>query len=88
NTEKDSYIIQLLDKNQKVVSEIKNKKKYRFENVKPGDYKIRILIDNNGDGNWTPGDVKTFREPEDVFFFEELITIRANWERNDVNINF
>lgn len=87
-TDKEHYNIQLLDKNYKLISEIKDKKKYRFENVKPGEYRIRILVDNDGDGSWTPGDINEFREPEDVFFLDEVLTIRANWEREDVNISF
>ncbi|MDQ3535529.1 MAG: Ig-like domain-containing domain [Bacteroidota bacterium] len=87
-TEVENFLIQLVDKNFKVISEIKNKKKYRFENLKPGEYKIRIFIDNDGDGSWTPGNINEFREPEDVVFLEELITIRGNWEMKDVNIRF
>ncbi|CAN5434624.1 Ig-like domain-containing protein [soil metagenome] len=87
STEQDSFIVQLLDKGYKVIDELRNQRNYKFNNVKPGDYRIRILVDNDNDGTWDPGNIHEYKEPEDVFFHDEIISIRANWERTDVNIN-
>jgi len=84
-----SFTIQLLDKQgQKVQEEIKNKYEYSFNQVKPGDYIIRVFIDNNNNGKWDPGNIFNRIEPEDVFFFPEIITVRANWEITDINLEF
>lgn len=84
----ESYFIQLLDKNYKVIKELRNRKNFKFQDVLPGDYNVRILIDNNNNGEWFPGNINTKVEPEDVILHPEVLTIRANWERKDVNISF
>lgn len=88
DTDKESYIVQLLDNNFKVIREIKNQKKYTLTNVPPGEYSIRILIDNNNNGIWEPGNIKENIAPEDIIFYPEIISLRANWELEDVNLSF
>jgi hypothetical protein len=84
-----SYTIQLLDKQGfRIQQEVKNKSEYSFQHVKPGEYRIRVYIDNNNDGIWDPGNVFRLVEPEDVFFFGEPISVRANWEIMDINLEF
>jgi uncharacterized protein (DUF2141 family) len=88
-TEHPAYTIQLLEKQgYKVQQEIKNQAEYIFQHVKPGEYRIRVYIDNNNDGTWDPGNVFRLAEPEDVFFFEEIISLRANWEITDIILEF
>lgn len=88
-SDQTSFTIQLLDKQGlKVQKEIKNEFDYSFENVKPGDYLIRVIIDNNQNGIWDPGNIYEFIEPEDVYFFPEVISVRANWEITDINLEF
>lgn len=84
-TSETSYIIQLLNKNNQVVDSKTNPKKFSFTNVTPGDYKLRVLIDSNQNGNWDPGNILEKRDPEPVIFYlnseeKDLLTIRANWE--------
>jgi hypothetical protein len=89
NSEHISYTIQLLDKQGlRKQGEIKNKKEYSFGQVKPGDYFIRVLIDNNNNGKWDPGNIFKNMEPEDVYFFPNVITVRANWEITDIILEF
>lgn len=84
-----SFTIQLLDKQGvKVQDEIKNTFNYAFNNVKPGEYIIRVFIDNNNNGIWEPGNILKSIEPEDVFFLDEVISVRANWEINDIDLEF
>lgn len=81
STEYTSYIIQLLDKTRKVAREIKNESNFIFRNLTPGEYHIRILIDNNEDGEWSLGNILENIPPEEVYFYPEPLIIRANWER-------
>jgi hypothetical protein len=62
------------------VAEIENQKEYTFSNIEPGIYKFRILIDENGNGEWEPGDILKRQAPEPIFFYDKEIPIRANWE--------
>jgi len=51
-----------------------------FEYLKPGDYYIRLFIDDNGNGKWDPGDLKTRRKPEEVYYYPKKLSLKANWE--------
>lgn len=82
-----SYFIQLVDLQNKLIVELYNIKNYHFKMVQPGKYKIRVLIDNNGNGVWDPGNMKKNQEPEEVLFFPKVISIRANWEMHQ-NLRF
>ena len=51
-----------------------------FEYLKPGDYYVRMFIDENGNGKWDTGDLATHRQPEVVFYYPKKLTLMANWE--------
>lgn len=51
-----------------------------FEYLKPGDYFLRMFIDENGNGKWDTGDLTTHRHPEQVYYYPKKITLKANWE--------
>ena len=88
NTEFQHFFIQLLDKSGKVVRELENERNFIFRDLAPGEYRIRILIDNNGDGEWSLGNILENIPPEEVYFYPESLIIRANWERELDEINF
>jgi uncharacterized protein (DUF2141 family) len=87
-TEFNSFSIQLMKGGKEVVNEIYNQKAYEFINVEPGQYTIRVIIDNNGNGKWDPGNIFDNIEPEDVFFYPEELTLRPNWELTDIDLSF
>ena len=84
----NSFNIQLIKGKNDVVSEIQNIKQYEFDMVNAGEYSIRVFIDNNNNGKWDPGNIFKNEEPEDLFFYPDRITIRANWELTDINLEF
>lgn len=84
----NSFNIQLLKGKNEVVSEVQNEKQYVFNQVNAGQYSIRVFIDNNNNGKWDPGNIFKDEQPEDIFFYPEKITIRANWELTDINLEF
>ncbi|MEM7548411.1 MAG: Ig-like domain-containing protein [Bacteroidota bacterium] len=86
-TEKENFTLQLLS-GADVVSEINNEKKYRFENLKPGEYSIRILIDENGDGIWSKGNYRTNTQPEPIYNYSLSIPVKKNWEIENNVITF
>jgi len=78
---KANKIVQLVDQNYKVEAEQKTKdNKFNFLNVKSGAYLIRIIVDSNGNGQWDYGNVEKDIEPEKVYFSEEVIRVKANFE--------
>jgi len=87
-TEKESFFIQLLTPNFELVEQISNIKEYEFLDIEPGDYLIRVLVDNNNNGIWEPGNYFLHEQNEDVYLYPEKITLRANWEITDINLLF
>ena len=80
----ESFTIQLLDQNFKVLREAYNQKKVDFSYLPPGTYMIRALIDKNGDGKWSPGNILENEEPEPIILFRttdgnSTLTLKANW---------
>ena len=51
-----------------------------FEYLKPGDYYIRMFIDENGNGKWDTGDFTQKRQPEQVYYYPKKLSLKANWE--------
>jgi hypothetical protein len=87
-TSEKNYILELADINNKVVNRIKNATKIKFQNIKPGEYSLRVIIDSNNNGNWDTGDPDKNIEPEKIIYYTEKIKIRANWEIENINFKF
>ncbi|GAA4423697.1 Ig-like domain-containing protein [Pontibacter saemangeumensis] len=87
-TKSESYIVQLLNSEYKVVEEKKNPQKNLFKDIEPGAYRVRVLIDENKNGKWDKGDPEMKRAPEKVYIYPEVIDVRANWERENINLTF
>ena len=86
-TEFDSFILQLTSEKFEIEREVVNEKNVIIDNLKPGNYKIRVLIDANNDGRWSPGNMIKQIEPEPVYIYPETIVIRADW-RTSLDIAF
>jgi hypothetical protein len=64
---------------------VRNRKKFNLEDLKPGDYQLRLIIDTDNDGKWDPGNFYENRPPEKVFLYKNekdvsKINLKANWE--------
>lgn len=52
-----------------------------------GKYLIRIVYDENRNSRWDPGDVYNKIQPEYIWYFDKVLSIRANWEQEEtINI--
>lgn len=51
-----------------------------FNFVNPGTYYARAFIDTNGNGEWDTGDMRTRRQPEEVYYYPKKLNIRKNWD--------
>ena len=73
--------LQLLNKQDKVLRELPaDPEGAFFEFLKPDTYYLRLYIDQNGDGKWTTGDWQKHRQPEPVYYFNESIQTKSNWD--------
>ena len=52
---------------------------YIIEHVEPGIYELKIIVDDNKNNTWDPGNHITKKLPEKVYIYKELINLRENW---------
>lgn len=91
----DLYIIQLLDVSGKVLDQktnVQDQGKYTFSYIYPGNVRLRIIQDKNGNEKWDGGALIARRQSERVEIFisdqgEEDLVAKANWEMEfDLNM--
>ncbi len=81
NKPEAKYWLQLLDASEKVqYTTLTDASEVKFSIVKPGEYFVRILVDNNGNGHWDGADFQNQVFAEDAFVFYKKITVRPLWE--------
>ena len=73
-------ILELLDKSETVIRTVKASKETVFEYLNPGDYYMRLFVDENGNNRWDTGDYATKKQPESVYYLPFKLTLRAFWE--------
>lgn len=76
------YILQLLDKDGKILQEMpaNESRIYRFADLNPGNYGLRLIEDLNNNGKWDPGIYLKGILPEPVYMYPDPLQIRQNWE--------
>ncbi|MEQ8910474.1 MAG: Ig-like domain-containing protein [Vicingaceae bacterium] len=81
---KDSLpkLLQLLDQSGKVLTEeVLSDSSMAFPNLKAGDYGLKLILDRNGNGKWDTGVFAERKQAEQVYIYDEKISIRANWDQ-------
>lgn len=48
--------------------------------LEPGDYTFKIVLDDNKNGKWDTGNFENFIQPERVDLYSTSTKVRANWE--------
>jgi len=81
-----SYILEIIDGSKSIVNTIvvKQDTAVTFSNYKGGKYFIRITYDTNKNGVWDTGNVPLGIQPEKIWNEPKELSIRPNWERNEV----
>lgn len=51
-----------------------------YSHLEPGGYKIRAILDCNGNGRWDSGDYRKGVQPETIIPFSHDINVRAFWD--------
>lgn len=78
---------QLLDSKGLPVAAVQNMTSWKLDHLLPGEYSIRLILDENHNGYWDKGRYATRMQPETIIFYPDPITIRSNWE-NNIKITF
>ena len=53
---------------------------FLLNEIAPGKYNLKCIVDKNGDGDWTRGNWENKTQAERVFNYPTEITIRSNWD--------
>ncbi|UZT96098.1 Ig-like domain-containing protein [Chryseobacterium fluminis] len=84
NAPASGYWIQLLDTSEKVVYQKYTKgSKVKFDILKPAEYIVRILVDNNNNKYWDEADFLNEVFAEESFVFYKAVVIRPLWDTNE-----
>lgn len=75
-------IIELLDERDKLVDRqiITSDEKVAFKYLAPKKYKLKAILDRDGNGRWSPGDFGKKQLPEEVYFHKDVFDVKANWD--------
>lgn len=75
-----NFVLQVKKGDEIVYLEAVSKAKVSLKLLEPGAYTLMLIEDQNGDGEWTTGELKSKRQPEKVFPYTHTIMMKAGWE--------
>lgn len=77
-----SYVVQWLTEDYKLLKEdnLNKNQTLNYTRYPTGKYKIRVIYDLNKNKEWDTGNVKLGIQPENIWIFDKIITIRPNWD--------
>lgn len=81
------YLVQLINEKMDFTYRsvpIRKSAKIPFRQFPGGKYTLRIVYDENNNGEWDPGDVYLKKQPERVWYLGKTFMIRANWEQEEI----
>ncbi len=52
----------------------------KIPHLKAGTYRVRAVLDTDGNNAWTPGDYWLDRQPEYVIYYSKSLQVREKWE--------
>ncbi|GGF02961.1 hypothetical protein GCM10011383_12350 [Hymenobacter cavernae] len=89
DTKYPKFQLQVINNEFQPVAVLNNPKgTFRFDNLAPGTYRLRVLVDADGDGTWRSGDPNLKRPAEPVYFGPTIPPVRANWEQEGIKLKF
>ena len=75
-------VVEVLDKRDTVVARrsVVATSEVRIDHLKADEYRLRAVLDADGNGEWTTGDYLTGRQPEYVVYYGKSLKMREKWE--------
>lgn len=79
----EGTLVQLLKNDKEVLHQLVLKEGHAdFYYLKPGKVYLRCVFDRNHNGRWDTGDYAKNLQPEEVYYLNVPIEVRANWDVN------
>lgn len=81
NPESFPIIVELTNEQSEAVDQVylTENKPFSFNYIPPGNYYVRLIYDQNGNGKWDTGNYLQKLQPEPVIYREGVIEINSNW---------
>lgn len=83
----NQYLVQITNEKKETIflsTPITKSDRLVFKQFPGGKYLIRIVYDKNRNNKWDPADVEKRIQPEKVWYHSKPITVRPNWEQEEV----
>ena len=82
NVKRFPVIVDLINDRGMVVGKefAKESREFEFRDLQPGRFKVRLIYDDNDNGMWDTGNFLELLQPEEVYYFQNVIEAKANWE--------
>lgn len=82
NGVESNTIYELLNEANAIVKRtiVKNETTIDYVNLLPGNYRLKIITDENKNGMWDTGNYLEKKQPEKIIYYNNPIKIRANWD--------
>ena len=87
-TKEPHYILEMIDEQKTVVRRLRDVNTYTFKNLKPGKYRLRLIIDTNNNNKWDTGRYEMRIPAEPIVYLPETLLIKQNFELDDINISY
>jgi len=85
----EKFVVELTDESYKVLRSVANTRNYSFTRLKPGRYRVRLIVDRNGNGRRDAGNIQKLIQPEELIYHpgitKGIIPLKANFELTDID---
>jgi uncharacterized protein (DUF2141 family) len=77
-----NYIVQLIDDKEVIYRQtvFHSDSSIFYNYLDPRTYRLKLIEDTNGNGEWDTGNYLRHVQPEQIFYYKEDLTVRANWD--------
>lgn len=78
-------VLEVLDKLDTVVARrsVTASAEVRIDHLSADEYRLRAVLDSDGNGVWTTGDYLTGRQPEYIVYYGKSLKLREKWEMEE-----
>ena len=75
-------VVQLTNESGKVLKEqlVSKKEEVLFDYLMPAKYKLRVILDADGNGKWSTGNYHRHTLPETVIDYKDALDLKAGWD--------
>ena len=82
NVDRYPVIVDLINDKGEIVAKkyAERSEELQFLSLEPARFKVRLIYDDNRNGKWDTGNFLNKVQPEEVYYFRNVIDAKANWE--------